>query len=205
MKLVPKAEFSIVPRNSSKGWIPELIAAAGPQVTETYKLRFCGLKFFPSHRAENQGSASLRSNFRVRLKTFEHGQSFGPFGGVCVAGSEGRNPQKRPLVLDCGNCRTADGYRVLRLLGNHWHPHRRPGRGAFPRTEPVGSPDAADARGTWPHLLLSHGGRVPEKTAQWPGSNLPSGARQPASSTSLLGLRTDKEAKDVVREEDKMP
>jgi len=34
----------------------------------------------------------------------------------------------------------------------------------------------------------------------WPGSNLPSGARQPASSTSLLGLRTDKEAKDFVRE-----
>jgi hypothetical protein len=34
----------------------------------------------------------------------------------------------------------------------------------------------------------------------WPGSNLLSGARQPASSTSLLGLRTDKEAKDFVRE-----
>src|SRR5438132_3295681 len=36
MELVPKAEFSIVTRTSSKAWIPELIAAAGPEVTETY-------------------------------------------------------------------------------------------------------------------------------------------------------------------------
>src|SRR5438552_3277009 len=36
MELVPKAEFSIVTRASSKAWIPELIAAAGPDVTETY-------------------------------------------------------------------------------------------------------------------------------------------------------------------------
>jgi hypothetical protein len=36
MELVPKAEFSIVTRASPKAWIPELIAAAGPQVTETY-------------------------------------------------------------------------------------------------------------------------------------------------------------------------
>ena len=36
MELVPKAEFSIVTRASSKSWIPELIAAAGPEVTETY-------------------------------------------------------------------------------------------------------------------------------------------------------------------------
>ena len=36
MDLVPKAEFSIVTRNSSKAWILELIAAAGPEVTETY-------------------------------------------------------------------------------------------------------------------------------------------------------------------------
>ena len=35
MELVPKAEFSIVTRGS-KAWIPELIAAAGPEVTETY-------------------------------------------------------------------------------------------------------------------------------------------------------------------------
>jgi hypothetical protein len=36
MELVPKAEFLIVTRASSKAWIPELIAAAGPEVTETY-------------------------------------------------------------------------------------------------------------------------------------------------------------------------
>jgi hypothetical protein len=32
----PKAEFSIVTRTSSNAWIPELIAAAGPEVTESY-------------------------------------------------------------------------------------------------------------------------------------------------------------------------
>ena len=36
MELVPKAEFSIVTRASSNAWIPELIAAAGAEVTETY-------------------------------------------------------------------------------------------------------------------------------------------------------------------------
>ena len=35
MELVPKAECSIVTR-ANKAWIPELIAAAGPEVTETY-------------------------------------------------------------------------------------------------------------------------------------------------------------------------
>jgi len=35
MEPIPKAEFSIVTRASSKAWIPELIAAAGPEVTET--------------------------------------------------------------------------------------------------------------------------------------------------------------------------
>ena len=36
MEPLPKAEFSIVTRASSSAWIPELIAAAGPEVTETY-------------------------------------------------------------------------------------------------------------------------------------------------------------------------
>jgi hypothetical protein len=35
MEPIPKAEFSIVARTSSKAWIPELIAAAGSEVTET--------------------------------------------------------------------------------------------------------------------------------------------------------------------------
>jgi len=34
-ELVPKAEFSIVTR-ANKAWMPELIAAAGPEITETY-------------------------------------------------------------------------------------------------------------------------------------------------------------------------
>ena len=36
MELVPMAEFTIVTRSSSSAWIPEMIAAAGPEVTETY-------------------------------------------------------------------------------------------------------------------------------------------------------------------------
>src|ERR1700688_5149713 len=36
MELVPMAEFTIVTRSSSSAWIPELIAAAGPKVTESY-------------------------------------------------------------------------------------------------------------------------------------------------------------------------
>src|ERR1700749_992908 len=36
MELVPMAEFTIITRTSSSAWIPELIAAAGPEVTETY-------------------------------------------------------------------------------------------------------------------------------------------------------------------------
>ena len=32
----PKAEFSIVTRTSAKAWLPELIASAGPEVTEAY-------------------------------------------------------------------------------------------------------------------------------------------------------------------------
>jgi hypothetical protein len=45
MELVSKAEFWIFTR-ASQGWIPELITAAGPEVTETYggaavsKIRF---------------------------------------------------------------------------------------------------------------------------------------------------------------------
>ena len=35
MDPIPKAEFSIVTR-ANKAWIPELIAAAGPEVAESY-------------------------------------------------------------------------------------------------------------------------------------------------------------------------
>jgi hypothetical protein len=36
MEPVPKAEFSLVTRASSSAWIPELIAPAGHEFTETY-------------------------------------------------------------------------------------------------------------------------------------------------------------------------
>ena len=36
MEPVPKPEFAIVTRASSKPWIPEVIAYAGAEVTETY-------------------------------------------------------------------------------------------------------------------------------------------------------------------------
>jgi hypothetical protein len=39
MELVPKAEFSIITR-ASKAWIPELIAAAGPEVSLKPTLTF---------------------------------------------------------------------------------------------------------------------------------------------------------------------
>lgn len=55
MELVPKAEFSIVTRASSKGWIPELIAAAGFEVTETY------IDFFHRDDPKPEHSGCLRS------------------------------------------------------------------------------------------------------------------------------------------------
>ena len=45
MEPIPKAEFTIVTRASSSAWIPDLIAAAGPEVTETY------IDFFTSRSA----------------------------------------------------------------------------------------------------------------------------------------------------------
>ena len=54
MELVPKAEFSIVTR-ASKAWIPELIAAAGPEVTETY------IDFLPPRSATGNRQAYARA------------------------------------------------------------------------------------------------------------------------------------------------
>ena len=54
MELVPKAEFSIVTR-ANKAWIPELIAAAGPEVTETY------IAFFTTAIRESEHPAGLRT------------------------------------------------------------------------------------------------------------------------------------------------
>jgi hypothetical protein len=56
MELVPMAEFTIVTRSSSSAWIPELIAAAGPEVTETY------IDFFTSRiRNRNTRAAYARA------------------------------------------------------------------------------------------------------------------------------------------------
>jgi hypothetical protein len=54
MELVPKAECSIVTR-ANKAWIPELIAAAGPEVTETY------IAFFTAIRNRNTRQAYARA------------------------------------------------------------------------------------------------------------------------------------------------
>src|SRR3984957_13960973 len=56
MELVHMAEFTIVTRSSSSAWIPELIAAAGPAVTETY------IDFFTSSiRNRNTRAAYARA------------------------------------------------------------------------------------------------------------------------------------------------
>ena len=56
MELVPMAEFTIVTRSSSSAWIPELIAAAGSEVTETY------IDFFTStNRNRNTRAAYARA------------------------------------------------------------------------------------------------------------------------------------------------
>ena len=55
MELVPMAEFTIVTRSSSSAWIPELIAAAGPEVTETY------IDFFTSTIRNRNTRGCLRS------------------------------------------------------------------------------------------------------------------------------------------------
>ena len=52
MEPIPKAEFSIVTRTSAKAWLPELIASAGAEVTETY------IDFFTS-TIRNRNTRSL--------------------------------------------------------------------------------------------------------------------------------------------------
>jgi len=54
MELVPKAEFSIVTR-ANKAWIPELIAAAGSEVTENLH------RLFHRHDPEPEHPAGLRA------------------------------------------------------------------------------------------------------------------------------------------------
>src|SRR5271169_5000813 len=69
MELVPMAEFTIVTRSSSSAWIPELIAAAGPEVTETY------IDFFTSTiRNRNTRAAYARACWQFFDWCAAHGQ-----------------------------------------------------------------------------------------------------------------------------------
>src|SRR5208282_5706981 len=93
MELVPKAEFSIVTR-ANKAWIPELIASAGSEVTETY------IDFFTSTiRNRNTRQAYARACWQFFDWCAAHGlelTSVRPF----------RDPS-RPLSkssLRCGCC-----------------------------------------------------------------------------------------------------
>jgi len=80
MELVPKDEFSIVTRASSKAWIPELIAAAGPEVTETY------IDFFTSTiRNRNTRAAYARACWQFFDWCAAHGVRDIIFGFVVVA------------------------------------------------------------------------------------------------------------------------
>src|SRR4029077_8845797 len=69
MELVPMAEFTIVTRSSSSAWIPELIASAGPQVTEAY------IDFFTSTiRNRNTRLAYARACWQFFDWCAAHGQ-----------------------------------------------------------------------------------------------------------------------------------
>ena len=72
MQLVPKAEFSIVTR-ANKAWIPELIAAAGPEVTETY------IAFFHCHDPQSEHSGCLRSGLLAVRFEYQMQGSFGRY------------------------------------------------------------------------------------------------------------------------------
>src|ERR1700738_4826783 len=70
---LPKAEFSIVTRTSSKAWIPKLIAAAGPEVTETY------IDFFTATiRNRNTRQAYARACWQFFDWCAGHGRSSDP-------------------------------------------------------------------------------------------------------------------------------
>jgi hypothetical protein len=69
MEPVPKPEFAIVTRASSKAWIPEVIAYAGAEVTETY------IDFFASTiRNRNTRAAYARACWQFFDWCGAHGQ-----------------------------------------------------------------------------------------------------------------------------------
>src|ERR1700761_6298271 len=103
MELVPMAEFTIVTRSSSSAWIPELIAAAGEQVTETY------IDFFtPTIRNRNTRAAYARACWQFFEWCGAHGLELTTVRPFHVAAwIEDFAGSNRPLSknsLRCGCC-----------------------------------------------------------------------------------------------------
>src|SRR6476659_10828286 len=85
MELVPMAEFTIVTRSSSSAWIPELIATAGPEVTETY------IDFFTATiRNRNTRAAYARACWQLFDWCTAHGLELTTVLVVAFAGVPGR-------------------------------------------------------------------------------------------------------------------
>src|SRR5713101_3170778 len=100
---LPKAEFSIVTRTSSKAWIPELIAAAGPEVTESY------IDFFTSTiRNRNTRAAYARACWQFFDWCAAHGlelTTVRPFHvAAWIEDFPGSKPTVKQKSLRCGCC-----------------------------------------------------------------------------------------------------
>ena len=103
MELILKAEFSIVTRASSKAWIPELIAASGPEVTEAY------IDFFTATiRNRNTRAAYARACWQFFDWCAAHGWNSRPcVRPMCLPGLRTFRDPNRPLSkssLRCGCC-----------------------------------------------------------------------------------------------------
>jgi hypothetical protein len=108
MELVPKAEFSIVTR-ANKAWIPELIAAAGPEVTETY------IDFFTSTiRNRNTRAAYARACWQFFDWCAAHGLELTTVRPFHVAAWIEDFPGSKPTV----KLKLA----AVRMLGAAWVP-----------------------------------------------------------------------------------
>src|SRR3979490_1525475 len=104
MELVPKAEFSIVTRASSKAWIPELIASAGPEVTETY------IDFFTSTiRNRNTRAAYARAcgvnQVPLQQEVMLHGQRHDHCGKPERVHCRCRPPERTASFPECYSSR----------------------------------------------------------------------------------------------------
>jgi hypothetical protein len=108
MELIPKAEFSIITRTSSKAWIPELIAAAGPEVTETY------IDFFTATiRNRNTRQAYARACWQFFDWCAAHGLELTTVRPFHVAAWIEDFPGSKPTVKQKARC----GADVVRFSG----------------------------------------------------------------------------------------